>query len=67
MFALFSLSSSATEYAPEKEYDEKILSNSEILFDIPDIMDACADSDVFQDLQIQLSRIVLYHLQKRLR
>lgn len=45
-------SSSVTEYAPEKEYDEKILSNSEILFDILDIMDACADSDAFRDLQI---------------
>lgn len=58
-------SSSVTEYAPEKEYDEKILSNSEILFDILDIMDACADSDAFRDLQIQLSRIVLYHLGKK--
>lgn len=58
-------SSSVTEYAPEKEYDEKTLFNGEILFDILDIMDACADSDAFRDLQIQLSRIVLYHLSKK--
>lgn len=57
--------SSVTEYVPyipEKEPDEEMLLNQEVLFDILDIMDTCADSDSFRVLQIQLSRIVLYYL-----
>lgn len=58
-------SSSVVEYSPAKEYDETVVLNEGTLFDILDIMDACADSDAFRDLQIQLSRVVLYHLDKK--
>ena len=58
-------SSSVVTYTPEKEYDEKIVLDEDTLSDILDIMDACADSDAFRDLQIQLSRVVLYHLDKK--
>ncbi|MCH5199737.1 MAG: helix-turn-helix transcriptional regulator [Oscillospiraceae bacterium] len=51
------------EYIPEKaEYDRKNLLNVEVLFIILNIMDTCADTDYYRTLQIQLSRIVLYHL-----
>lgn len=51
------------EYVPENaEYDKKRLLNIEVLFTILNIMDACADTDFYRTLQIQLSRIVLYHL-----
>lgn len=58
-------SSSVVEYSPEKEYDEKTVLDESTLFDILDIMDACADSDAFRDIQIQLSRVVLYHLGRK--
>lgn len=51
------------EYIPTKaEYDRENLLNVEVLFIILNIMDACADTDHSRTLQIQLSRIVLYHL-----
>ena len=49
------------EYIPEGEYDEESF-DDETLFTVLDIMDACADTDAFRIIQIQLSRIVLYHL-----
>ncbi|MCM1524751.1 MAG: helix-turn-helix transcriptional regulator [Ruminococcus sp.] len=54
-----------TEYVPEKICDDKVTENQEILFDVLDIMDVCADSDSFRALQIQLSRVVLYHLKNK--
>lgn len=56
-------SEKSVEYVPENaEYDKKRLLNIEVLFAILNIMDACADTDFYRTLQIQLSRIVLYHL-----
>ncbi len=40
-------------------------SSNKTLFDILDIMDCCADTLEFRDLQIQLSRIALYHLKNK--
>ena len=37
-------------------------SDSSILFMILDVMDGCADNDIDKAMQIQFSRIVLYHL-----
>lgn len=47
------------------EYKRYCLENTEILHSILDIMDDCADSPEYQKLQIQLSRIVLFHLEKK--
>ena len=52
-------------YIPEKKLKKKereALRKEDILFDILDIMDACADTDSYRSIQIQISRIVLYHL-----
>lgn len=58
-------SANVVEYKPETDFDDTIILNDDTLFDILDIMDACADSDAFCDLQIQLSRVVLYHLKEK--
>ena len=47
------------------EYKRYCLENTKILHSILDIMDDCADSPEYQKLQIQLSRIVLFHLEKK--
>ena len=39
--------------------------NSSVLFTILDIMDGCPDNDIDKAMQIQLSRIVLYHLSEK--
>ena len=39
--------------------------DSSILFMILDIMDGCADNDIDKAMQIQLSRVVLYHLNEK--
>lgn len=52
------------EYAPDGEYDIKNLLKIEVLFEILNIMDSCADTEFYRTLQIQLSRIVLYHLER---
>jgi transcriptional regulator with XRE-family HTH domain len=52
-------------YTPAEEYKKENLQNLKVLFDILDIMDRCADSDEYRALQIQLSRIVLYWLNKK--
>lgn len=39
--------------------------NSSVLFTILDIMDGCPDNDIDTAMQIQLSRIVLYHLSEK--
>jgi hypothetical protein len=52
-------------YTPAEEYNKENLQNLKVLFDILDIMDRCADSDEYRALQIQLSRIVLYWLNKK--
>ena len=58
-------STNSTEYRPESDLNESAILDENTLFNILDIMDACADSDAFRDLQIQLSRIVLYHLKEK--
>ena len=40
-------------------------SDSSILFMILDIMDGCADNDIDKAMQIQLSRVLLYHLNEK--
>ena len=40
-------------------------SDSSILFMILDVMDGCADNDIDKAMQIQLSRVVLYHLNEK--
>lgn len=39
--------------------------DSSVLFMILDIMDGCADNDIDKAMQIQLSRVVLYHLNEK--
>ncbi len=53
-----------TTYYPPGEYAKSNILQTELLDDIKDIMDRCADSDLLRVLQIQLSRIVIYHLNK---
>lgn len=56
------------EYTPVKpinEYNKYNLNNQDILFDVLDYMDRCADDDKFKAIQIQLSRIVLYWIKKK--
>ena len=53
------------EYKPAGEYQIEHIFDTETLHDILDIMDCCADSNAYQDLQIQLSRIALYHLNQK--
>ena len=50
------------QYEPPGAYPIEQLFEMETLHDILDILDSCADTHEVQDLQIQLSRIVLYHL-----
>ena len=52
------------EYVPDGEYTDEML-DEEVLFDILDIMDSCADTEQYRIIQVQLSRIVLYHLAER--
>lgn len=40
-------------------------SDSSVLFMILDVMDGCADNDIDKAMQIQLSRVVLYHLNEK--
>ena len=40
-------------------------SDNSVLFMILDIMDGCADNDIDKAMQIQLSRVVLYHLNEK--
>ncbi len=35
------------------------------IFDIPGILDHCADTESYRIVQVQLSRIVLYHLKEK--
>ena len=54
------------EYTPENEHPQNdSIKNIEVLFQILNIMDACADTDFYRTLQIQLSRIVLSHLNEK--
>ena len=50
------------QFEPEKKSPKIIPTDREILDDILAIMDMNADTDIFRIVQIQLSRIVLYHL-----
>lgn len=51
------------EYKPDNEtYDKSVLVNIDILFKLLNFMDGCPDTDESVTVQIQLSRIVLYHL-----
>lgn len=59
-------SDKCVEYVPENpDRTMPADSDTEILFRILNLMDGCADTDSSATLQIQLSRIVLYHLAKK--
>ena len=64
----FFLNSEDPEYVPQnkkdKEKDKERAQQIEPLIDILDTLDACADTDQYRILQIQLSRIALYNLGK---
>ena len=53
------------EYSPEAEYDTEHLKDTETVFDILGILDHCADTESYRIVQVQLSRIVLYHLKEK--
>ena len=53
------------EYSPEAEYDTDHLKDTETIFDILGILDHCADTESYRIVQVQLSRIVLYHLKEK--
>lgn len=53
------------EYVPETEYDMEHLKDTETIFDILGILDHCADTESYRTVQVQLSRIVLYHLKEK--
>lgn len=53
------------DYEPDGKYDTENLKNVEALIKILEILDCCADSDVYRTIQIQISKIVLYHLGKK--
>ena len=53
------------EYSPEAEYDTEHLKDTETIFDILGILDHCADTESYRIVQVQLSRIVLYHLKEK--
>ena len=53
------------EYSPENEYDTEHLKDTETIFDILGILDHCADTESYRIVQVQLSRIVLYHLKEK--
>ena len=40
-------------------------SDSDTIFDILDILDRCADTDSYRTVQVQLSRIALFHLKEK--
>ncbi len=51
------------QYEPvAKPYDVSELANMQTLFLLLRIMDNCADNDTYRILQVQLSKIILYHL-----
>lgn len=53
------------EYVPEAKYDTEHLKDTETIFDILGILDHCADTESYRIVQVQLSRIVLYHLKEK--
>ena len=59
------------EYVPENKYDtdhrlnEVQPKDTETIFDILGILDHCADTESYRIVQVQLSRIVLYHLKEK--
>lgn len=53
------------EYVPTGEFNMSNLLNMEAFFAIFEILDSCADTDLYRTLQIQLSRVVLYNLGKK--
>ncbi len=53
------------QFKPQKAPSKTISTDREILYDILDIMDMNADTEIFRIVQIQLSRIVLYHLAQK--
>ena len=47
------------------EDDTDHLKDTETIFDILGILDHCADTESYRIVQVQLSRIVLYHLKEK--
>ena len=62
---IFYLNRDDPGYTPVKRPTKKKAEEIEPLLDILDILDACADTDNYAILQIQLSRIALYNLGKK--
>lgn len=62
---IFYLNRDDPGYTPVKRPTKKKAAEIEPLLDILDILDACADTDNYAILQIQLSRIALYNLGKK--
>lgn len=50
-------------YEPANNPTEKF--DSDTIFDILDILDRCADTDSYRTVQVQLSRIALFHLKEK--
>lgn len=50
---------------PEEAEAEKIAVDKEIIFDIMDIMDMISFSEKYRTIQIQLSRVALYHISQK--
>lgn len=53
------------EYVPNKPSPEDAPEGSQTLSEILDLMDKHADTEHFRTIQVQLSRIVLYHLAQK--
>ena len=56
---------SCIKFEPEDTSPTEQLNDSDVLFDILDIMDKHTDSEQYRTIQIQLSRVVLYHVAKK--
>ena len=56
---------SCVNYEPPVKPSQKKAVDNQVLFDILGLMDKNADTEHYRVLQIQLSRIVLYHLAQR--
>lgn len=52
-------------FTPKGAFNRDVLNDKDVLFDILNIMDNHADTEHFRTIQIQLSRVVLYHLAQK--
>ncbi|MCR4643844.1 MAG: helix-turn-helix domain-containing protein [Oscillospiraceae bacterium] len=56
---------SCVKYTPNGPHLSDVSDDGNVLFDILDIMDKHTDTESYRTIQIQLSRIVLYHLAQK--